>query len=83
MGWLRSKKKATINGDNNFQNALDDVLSFQNIGRDPQIISKLKPYISKYNWEGIEFSAGPKDGKKFERNNKTIALNILFIPHKP
>ena len=31
--------------------------------------------------EGIEFPAGIKDWKKFERNNKTIALNILFIPH--
>ena len=81
MGWLRSKKKATINGDDDVQNALDDVLSCQNIERDPQRISKLKPYISKYNWVGIEFSARPKDGKKFERNNKTIALNILFIPH--
>ena len=29
----------------------------------------------------MEFPAGPKDWKKFERNNKTIALNILFIPH--
>ena len=25
LGWLRSKKKSIINGDNNFQNALDDV----------------------------------------------------------
>ena len=24
---------------------------------------------------------GPKDWKKYERNNKTIALNILFIRH--
>ena len=36
--------------------------------RHPQRISKLKPYINKYNWEGIEFPAGPKDWKKFERN---------------
>ena len=43
-------------------------------------MSKLKPYINKYNWEGIEFPAGPKEWQKFERNNKTIALNILFIP---
>ena len=27
------------------------------------------------------FPAGIKDWKKFELNNKTIALNILFIPH--
>ena len=81
LGWLRSKKEAIINGDNDFQNALDDALNYQNIERHPQRISKLKPYINKYNWEGIEFPAGPKDWKKFERNNKTIALNVLFIPH--
>ena len=81
LGWLRSKKEAIINGDNDFQNALDDALNYQNIEKDPQRISKLKPYINKYNWEGIEFPAGPKDWKKFEQNNKTIALNILFVPY--
>ena len=81
LGWLRSKKEAIINGGNNFQNALDDPLNYQNIERDLQRISKLKPFINKYNWEGIEFLAGPKDWIKFERNNKTIALNILFIRH--
>ena len=44
-------------------------------------MSKLEPYINKYNWEGIDVPAGPKDWIKFERNNKTIALNILFMPH--
>ena len=34
-----------------------------------------------YNWKGIEIPAGLKDWKRFERNNKTIALNILFAPH--
>ena len=49
--------------------------------RDPRRILILKPYVNKYNWEGTEFPAGPKDWKKFERNNKAIALNILFILH--
>ena len=44
-------------------------------------MSKLMPYINKYNWEGIKFPAGPKDWKKFKRNNITIDLNILPIPH--
>ena len=79
MGWLR--KEAIINEDNDFQNALDDALNYQNIESHPQRISKLKPYINKYNWEGIEVPAGPKHWKKFERNNKTIALNILFVAH--
>ena len=48
--------------------------------RDPKRTSKIKPYISKYNWEGVQFPAGPKDCEKFEQNNKTIALNILFVP---
>ena len=81
LGWLRGKKEAIINGDNNFQNALDDPLNYQIIEKDLQRISKLKPYINKYNWEGINFPAGPKDWKKFERNNKAIALNISFIQH--
>ena len=78
--WLRNKNEAIINGDTDLQNALDDALNYQNIERHPQRILKLKPYINKYNWEEIGFPAGPKDWKKFERNNKTIALNILFIP---
>ena len=61
LGWLGSKKEAIINGDNDFQNALDDALNYQNIGRDPQRVSKLKPCINKYNWEWLEFPAGPKD----------------------
>ena len=81
LDWLRSKKEAIINGDSDFQNALNDALNYQNIETHPERISKLKPYINKYNWEGIDFPAGPKEWKKFERNNKTIALNILFIPH--
>ena len=31
LGRLRSKKEAIINGDNEFQNALDDILNYQNI----------------------------------------------------
>ena len=81
LGWLRGKKEAIINNDNSFQNALDDALNYQTIKTNPERISKLKPYINKYNWEGIEFPAGPKDWKKFEQNNKTIALNILFVPY--
>ena len=44
-------------------------------------MSKLKQYINKYNWEGVEFPTGPKEWKKVGQNNKTIALKILFIPH--
>ena len=81
LGWLMGKKEAIINGDNGFLNALDDALNYQTIETHPERISKLKPYINKYNWEGIEFPAGPKDWKKIDQNNKTIALNILYVPY--
>ena len=81
LAWLRGKKEAIINSDNFFQNSLDDALNYQTIKTKREIISKLKPYINNYNWEGIEFPVGPNDWIKFERNNKAIALNILFIPH--
>ena len=63
--WLKSEKAAIINGDNDFQNALHDALNYQNIETHPERISKINPYISKYNWEGIKFPAGSKDWKKF------------------
>ena len=60
-GWLKGKKETIISGDKDFENALYDALNYQTIEKDPQRISKLKPYINKYNWEGIDFPAGPKD----------------------
>ena len=81
LGWLRGKKEAIINNDNSLKNVLDDGLNYQTIKTNPERISKLKPYINKYNWEGIGSPAGPKEWKKFEGNNKTIALDILFITH--
>ena len=56
-------------------------MNHQNIENQPERISNSKTFIDQYNWEGIDFPSGIKDWKKFERNNKTIALNILFIPH--
>ena len=60
LGWLQGKKDAinNNNNNNNFQNALHDALSYQATENNPQRISKLKPYINKYNWDGITFPAG-------------------------
>ena len=78
-------KRATINSKNKdnkcFQYSITVALNHQNIENHPERISNIKPFINQYNWEGINFPAGIKDWKKFERNNKTITLNILFIPH--
>ena len=79
--WLRSKKESITNEDNCFQSALNDSLDYQRIKKDPQRILKLKPYINQYNWKDIKFPSDKEDWKKFEQNDKEIALNILFIPH--
>ena len=79
--WLRSKKESIANGDNCFQNALNDALDYQKIKNDPQEESKIKSYINQYNWKDIRFPSDEEDWKKFEQNNKEIAMNILFVPH--
>ena len=64
LGWLQDKKDAinnNNNNNNNFQNALHDALSYQATENNPQRISKLKPYINKYNWDGINFPAGSEE----------------------
>ena len=78
-------KKETINLKNNdnkcFQYALTLTLNCEQIKKDPQRISKIKHVIDQYNWKEISFSSHQKDWKKFESNNKTLALNILYVPH--
>ena len=82
--WVLNER-ATINPKNKdnkcFQYSITVALNHQNIENHPERISNIKPFINQYNWEGIDFPAGIKDWKKFERNNKKIALNILFPPH--
>ena len=54
---------------------------YERIKKNPQKISKLTPYINKYNWKNIKFPLDKEDWKRFEQNNKKIALSILFLPH--
>ena len=37
--------------------------------------------MSQYEWKNINFQATSKDWKKYEQDNKTITLNILFVPY--
>ena len=81
-----NNKKSTINphniNDNNrFLYSIVAILNYQSIPSNPERISNLKPFISGYNWDDIEFPAGHKDYSVFEKNNTGIALNILYIPH--
>ena len=82
--WLKNKG-ATLNPkkkDNEcFKYAITLALNHERIKNDHQRISKSKPFTDQYKWKGVEFLSHSKERKKFEQNNKTIALNILFVPY--
>ena len=65
-------------------------LNHQNTERDPQRVSKIKPFICQYNWKDIDFTAHQKaqenrvmsiGWKMFKQNNEKVVLIILFVPH--
>ena len=82
--WIKNKH-ARINPKNIkvnecFKYAIIAALHHQEIGKDPQRISKHKPCINNYNRKDIDFPSGSNEYKKFEQNNRNIALNILSVP---
>ena len=54
------------------------MLNYEKIRKDPQRITKIKSFINKYNWEGINFPLEEDDWKKIEKINVTIALNVFY-----
>ena len=83
--YIESAKLIKDNDSNDykcFQYAVTVALNRDKIKKDPQRVSKIKPFIDKYNWNDIDFPFTGKDWKKFELNNESIALNILYVPHK-
>ena len=82
--WIKNKK-ATINTQNKdddkcFQYAVTITLNYDKIKHHPERVSKVKPFINQYDWSKINFPSHVGDWKKFELNNKSIALNVLFVP---
>ena len=77
--------KAPINPQNNddkcFQYAVAVALNHEQIKSNPKRISSVEPFIDQYNWKEIDSPSNKKDWKKFELNNKSIALNILYVTH--
>ena len=44
-------------------------------------MSNIKPFIDQYNWKEVSFPSHKEGWKKFELNNKSIALNIFYVPY--
>ena len=65
--WIKNKQ-ATINlinkKDKCFQYAVTVALNYEEIKKGPQRITKTKPFLNKYNWEGIHFPSEKDDWKK-------------------
>ena len=83
--WIK-KEKVTINpndeDDKCFQCAMSVALNHKEIKRDPQRISKINSFTNKYSWNGIKYLPKIDDCKTFEKNNPTVALNIMYIKEK-
>ena len=79
--WLKDKK-STINPKNNddkcFQYAVTLALNLDKIKKDPQRVSKIKPFIEKYNWEDIDLHLLAKIGKKL---NVTMRSHLIFYTY--
>ena len=82
--WLKAKR-ATINPKNKnnkcFKYAITVALNNEKIGKNPQRITKIKPFIDTYNWNNIKFPSQSNDWKKVEQSNRTIALNISYVSY--
>ena len=64
-----------------FKWAISAAMRWEEIGRDPQRISKLKRFESDVDWTGTGFPVSFKDIKKFESRNQ-ISVNILAEENK-
>ena len=86
LDWIKNKK-GTINLTNKkdkkcFQYAITVALNHEEIAKHSQRISKIKPFINKYNWKEKNFPSEKDDWKKIEKNNVTFALNVLYAKKK-
>ena len=64
LDWIKNKK-ATINAVNDddkcFRYAATIALNHEKTGKNSQTISKIKPFINKYKWKGINYPSGKDD----------------------
>ena len=61
------QKSHPINRRDNkcFQYIVTVALNYADIKKDPQRKTKIKAFINKYEWEGINFPSGKDDWKTF------------------
>ena len=80
---LMKNKKSTINPINKkdnkcLQQAVIVALNLGEIGKRSERITKIKPFVNRYNWEAINFPSEKDNWKKSEKNSRTTALKVLY-----
>ena len=73
---MDKNEKTTINPINKLSIILS--LSYEEMKKDRQRLTKVKPFINKYKWEGTNIPSGKDDWKKIDKNNVAIVLNVLY-----
>ena len=64
-----------------FKWAVIAAMKWEEVGNNPERVSKLRRYEGDFDWSDIEFPVTFRDINKFERNNE-IGINILAIENK-
>ena len=54
------------------------MLSYEEIEKNSQKITKIKLFVNKYNCEGINYPSEKEDLQKQEKKNPAIALNVSY-----
>ena len=57
-------------------------LNFAEIESHLERVSNIKMFRDKYNWKVINYSSKTVNLKSFEKNNRSIDLNILYMKEK-
>ena len=61
-----------------FQYAASVALNRKEIGVHPEIVSNIERFTNKHNWKGINIHQERIIGGTFEKNNFSVALNVLY-----
>ena len=82
--WLM-KKKAIINPRNSdmecFKWAIVAAMKWEEVGNNPERVSKLRKYEEEFDWSDLEFTVSFRDINKFESGNE-IGVNILAVENR-
>ena len=71
------------NKDNKFfQYAVTVALNYEEIKWNREVFLNIKLFINKCKRKGINYPSKIDDWKTFEKNNPTIAFNILYVKEK-